>query len=370
MRKLVFALAVLFAAGAMAQSTDPMGNVWQRANFGNAEANYWVNQIGLTQDPEVIRDAVDHYYLNCAEGTPYRWGDGWLSKFVANLVALRGWKLRDKLDANLQAHLNDVLTDAVNENTFRLDSTCGLDQWNSCSEDFVSMLALTARVKNFYPAVVERVGKSHLSTLEQKYIDLVSSTANGWYSMVVEMTQDGEHAVMHNHGEQSAVYSGLLLIYFNQAIRAYSLAGNPEPVYYKRDWVIATIADTFKWLQSVSTSDGTSYLVSCMGYQGNLVSCADINVTNASPQVVPSGRLIRNLVVSGVLPASVFEEGKYYYDLFDTSRTAGNVGNRGRQDDWNVNNETFQIVWENAPRIIRRRLLPLSGGVKGPTVRP
>ena len=343
------------ALGTIAQSVDSLGNTWTRADFGSSEANYWVNEIGLTQDPAVIEDAVSHYYTQCLEGTSNRWGDGWLSKFVANLLAYRGWTLRDKLSADLQSRLNDVLADAVDERTFRIDTTCGLDSWNSCSEDFVSFLTLVSRVKNFYPAVVEKVGINYLNLLEQKYIGLVFSTANGWYSMVRENTLDGQHDLMHNHGQQSAVYTGILLVYFNQAIRAYSLAGNQVPAYYKQDWLIATIADTFAWLQTLSTSDGVQYLALCMNYQGNLESCADVKVTNAIPQVVPSGRLMQNLVNSGVLTPNVFKEGSYSFELFDTSYTAGNVWNKGRQDDWNISNEEFQIVWEM--HLIRRKLV-------------
>jgi hypothetical protein len=344
--------AIFIAIVAMAQDTDPMGNVWQRANFGNAEANYWVDQLGTTQDVAVIQDTLDHYYTQCPDGTTNSWGNGWLSKFVANLLAIRGWNLRSQLTENQENQLSSVLADAVNENTFRLDSRCGNDSWNSCSEDFVSFLSLISRVKNFYPEVVSRVGSQYLDLLEQKYLRLVFTTENGWYSLVSEQTLDGKHVIMRNHGEQSAVYSGLLLIYLNDGLSSYSLAGNRVPLWFQQDWLLSNIRNMFGWLQSVSTSDGSSFLNSCMNIQGNLVSCGDVSVTNAIPQVVPAGRLIHNLFGD-----NSFAAGTYEYRIFDTSYTAGNVWNHGRQADWNLDNREFSITW--APRTPRRHIRPI-----------
>ncbi len=352
-------LLVVTANVAMAQttstSTDPLGNVWNRATSGSGEANYWVDQLGFA-DVAAVQDALNHYYTQCPAGTSERWGDGWLSKFVANLLAIRGWNCWSQLDQQQQSQLVDVMSDAINESTFRLDQTCGLDSWNSCSEDFVSMLALVARVKNFYPQVVERVGINYLNNLEQKYLHLVFTTKNGYYSLVREQTLDGVHTLTHNHGEQSAVYSGALMMYTNLAIESYSLAGNRVPLYFISDnEVVSNIRDMFSWMQTLSTSDGTVFLNNCMNYQGNLVSCGDLTVTSAIPQVITPGRFIHNLFGDGG-----FSAGMYEYRLFDTSYTAGNVWNRGRQADWNLDNNEFTIQW--MPRVpekhLRARKLP------------
>ncbi len=330
---------------AQTTSTDPLGNTWTRANFGVGEANYWVDQLGFAGVAEV-QDALNHYYTQCDPGTSERWGDGWLSKFVANLLAVRGWNCWSQLSDQQQAQLVDVMTNAVDESTFRLDTSCGLDPWNSCSEDFVSFLSLISRVKNFYPQVVERVGANYLDLLEQKYLRLVFTTDNGYYSLVREQTLDGVHVLMHNHGEQSAVYSGAaVMVYTNLAIESYSLAGNRTPLYFQQQEVLNNIRDMFSWMQTLSTPDGTAFLNNCMNYQGNLVSCGDVNVTNAIPQVIPAGRLIHNLFGdSGFIP------GMYEYRLFDTSYTGGNLWNRGRQADWNLDNNEFTIHWVSAVR--------------------
>ena len=343
-------ILVATANVAVAQtSTDPLGNVWTRATFGSGEANYWVDRLGFASDPAVVQDALDHYYTQCPEGTTQRWGNGWLSKFVANLLAIRGWNLWSQLSSQQQSQLNDVLADAVNESTFRVDMTCGLDPWNSCSEDFVSFLSLVSRVKNFYPTVVARVGVNYLSLLEKKYFSLVFTTEDGYYSLVREETLDGVHVIMRNHKEQSAVYSGDLLNYTNLAIESYSLAGNRVPLIFQNQQILDNIKDMFSWLQSVSTTDGSQYLVSCMSYQGNLVSCGDVSVTNAIPQVIPAGRLIHNLFGD-----SGFTPGMYEYRLFDTSYSAGNMWNRGRQADYNLDNRESAINW--APRAPSKHL--------------
>lgn len=363
MKKNLFVLATMVllvatanVAVAQTTSTDPLGNVWTRATSGSGEANYWVDQLGFA-DVAAVQDALNHYYTQCPAGTSERWGDGWLSKFVANLLAVRGWNCWSQLDQQQQSQLVDVMSDAVNESTFRLDSSCGLDQWNSCSEDFVSFLSLISRVKNFYPQVVERVGANYLNNLEQKYLHLVFTTDDGYYSLVHEQTLDGVHTLMHNHGEQSAVYSGALLMYTNLAIESYSLAGNRVPLYFVSSEVVSNVRDMFSWMQTLSTSDGSAFLANCMNYQGNLVSCGDVTVTNAIPQVIPAGRFIHNLFGDGG-----FIAGMYEYRLFDTSYTAGNVWNRGRQADWNLDDNEFSISW--MPRAPSKHLQ----AVKLPTI--
>jgi len=367
MKKIIVVLAlVLFAAGAIAQqadvvladniSIDPLGNQWVRADVGAGEANYWIDQLGAIamgkmDGPATIQYTLDHYYTMAPEGVAYRWGNGWLSKFVANLLAVRGYELREQLTTEQNGQLNDVLTDAVRDDTFRLDTMCGVDWWNGCSEDFVSFLALIARVKNFYPEVVTRVGVDELNRLEQKYLFLTFSTVNGYYSLRYDTTEDGPHVVMRNHGVHNAVYSGLLLIYLNHALESYSRVGNPVPNYYKNPTILFAVADMFRWLQSVSTSDGLSYLVACRKVGGGVVSCSDQYTANAIPQIVPAGRLIANLFGDSL---NVFPEGKYQYRVFDTTYTGGNIQNCGRQSDYNLDNKEFQIKW--TPNIVRRHL--------------
>jgi len=356
-----------------ARDTDPLGNDWSshRESFGAGEANYWVDQLGSLRTESsgnlaVIQDALDRYYTQSPDGTPERWGNGWLSKFVASELAIRAHELRDKLSEEQKNKLYDVLADAVREETFKLDS-CGIEPGNSCSEDFISFLALISRVKNLYPEVVSRVGIDYLNKLEQKYIHLAFSGENGGYSLVREATEDGTHILMLNHGEQSAVYSGLLLIYLNHAIQAYPLAGKQVPNFYRDQWLKDSIKDMFSWLQSVSTSDGSSFLNACRSIDGSLKSCADVKITNAIPQVIPAGRLMANLVKSGIFKEEeIFPSDKYQYRLFDSSYSAGNMGNRGRQADFNLDNEEFDIVWEGTRRI-RRHLRPV-GGEENPEI--
>ena len=365
-------IIALFTITANAQtSTDPLGNTWNRVGFGADEANYWDNQLGgiVTggfNGTGTIQYALDNYYTVTPEGMPNRWGNGWVAKFIANLLAVRGYEFRSELSEAQQQQLEDVLVDAVNESTFVIDLDCGdanttLGKWNSCSEDFVSYLALVARVKNFYPNVVSRVGINELNRIEQKYLMLTFTVNNGYYSLVKDQTLDGEHVIMRNHRGQSAVYTGLLLIYLNHALESYSRVGNPVPYWYKDATFLNTISDMFKWLQSVSTSDGVSYLTSCRYYSGGLVSCNDQFTAAAIPQIIPSGRLIKNL-----FGETMFSADKYSFLLFDDTYSAGNM-NFGRKADYNFDNKEFSINWGGRP--IRRHLHgPSSRPMNGPLI--
>jgi len=343
---LVEVFAIAFATVANAQTTvDPLGNVWTRANSGAVEANYWVNQLGGIatgnfNGPTTIQYALDHYYTQSPEGTELQWGNGWLSKFIGSELAIRGFENWSQLTDSQKNKLEDVLADAVSEDTFRLDSDCGINPWNTCSEDFISFTALISRVKNFYPNVVSRVGVEELNRIEKKYLSLSFSISNGYYSLVREQTEDGVHVLARNHSGQSAVYTGVLLIYLNHAIEAYSRVGNPVPNWYKD--ITPTVLDIFRWLQSVSTPDDSYYLNNCLR-SGVLVSCGDIYTANAIPQVIPAGRLIHNLFGES---EGVFPFGKYSYRFFDADYTGGNISNFGRQADYNLDNKEFLFVWE------------------------
>jgi hypothetical protein len=329
-------------------SVDQLGNIWFRESGGAGEANYWVDQLGITKDPNKMVDAVNHYYKNCPKGTPMRWGDAWLSKFVASLLAIRSYEIWHNLNDITKQDIVRILVDAVDERTFRIDSSCGADPWNSCSEDFISFLVLVARVKNFFPQVVDIVGMDYINRLEIKYLGLSFSSENGYYSLVYDQTVDGNHFLMRNHGEQSAVYTGLLLIYMNLAMSAYQISQNPVPDYYRDPHLLDKIRDIFMWMQSVSTSDGSSFLFNCLNYQGNLVYCGDANVGNAIPRVIPAGRLIFN-----IFGDSFFNSNPgYNYRLFDSSYAAGNISNKGRQADYNLDNIEWEFVkWElKAPK--------------------
>ncbi|MCX7616106.1 MAG: hypothetical protein N2Z68_01805 [Patescibacteria group bacterium] len=345
--------------------TDPLGNNWERSLEGAVEANYWSNELGLTEEdlkkfednPEefgknyakTIQRALDSYYLIASPDAPYKWGNGWLSKFVASNLAINGYRFRDYLSSEQKEQLNTVLSDAVKLSTFRLDTTCGIDPWNSCSEDFVSFLALIARVKNFYPEVVSRVekelGEDYFINVEKKFLELTFTDENGFYSLVREETglQDGvSYVLARNHGEQSAVYSALLLIYLNHALASYPLSGNKIPSFYRESKVVENIKSLFSWLQEVSSPDGNSFLGACQAYGKEIVACNDSKVANAIPKVLPAGRLIRNLVAAGVLPKEVFKENKYHYLDFDSSYEGGNIKNKGRQEDYNLDNLMFE----------------------------
>ncbi len=330
----------------------------ERKTYGAAEANYWVDQLGLTKDTAVIQDAIDHYYLNCPAGTSDRWGDGWLNKFILNLFVKKSHELESQLTQQQKEQIDIILADAIREQTFFIDSTCGIDPGNSCSEDFVSYLDSISRIKNFFPGVVQKVGEKYVNDLEQKYLQLTFSTDYGNYSLVRENTLDGAHVLMHNHEGQNAVYTGLLLIYLNQALEAYNETNTPIPLIYRQDWLLNNIKDMFAWLQSVSTSDGESFLMACKGTDGNMDSCADIRTANAIPKVIPAGRIIHNFVSAKILSPDVFKKDCYDYRDFDLTYHGGNIDNRGRQEDYNVDNLEFTptFVQQEVTHIIRRHL--------------
>ncbi len=330
----------------------------ERKTYGAVEANYWVDQLGLAKDTAVIQDAIDHYYLNCPSGTQDRWGDGWLNKFILNLFVKKSHELADQLTQQQKEQISIILADAIREQTFFIDSTCGIDPGNSCSEDFVSYLTSISRIKNFFPEVVQKIGQKYVDDLEQKYLQLTFSTNYGYYSLVRENTLSGEHVLMHNHGGQNSVYTGLLLIYLNQALEAYNETNNPIPLIYKQDWLLNNIKDMFSWLQSVSTSDGESFLIACQGTDGNMKSCADIGTANAIPRVIPAGRIIHNLVSAKVLSPDVFKSDSYNYRDFDLTYHGGNIDNHGRQEDYNVDNLEFTptFVQQEINHVVRRHL--------------
>ena len=334
-------------------------NVIEQATYGNFEANYWIDQLGETKDVAVIQSTMDHYYLFCPQGTVNRWGDGWLNKFVLRLFVQRAYDLRDKLSSDQMNQLETILADAAREETFILDGKCGLNPGNSCSEDGISEVAAMSWLLNSFPKIAAKIGVDYLHNLQKKYLKLAFSTENGWYSLVKEETQDGVHIVVHNHDQQSAVYAGIIMIYLNLALEAYNESGNPVPSYYKEKWLIDNIVDMFRWQQSVSTTDGRSYLNACKGIDGSMQSCADINTTNAIPQVIPSGRLIHNLIEAGIIPPDAIKQDAYDFRLFDERYAApGNMSNRGRQADFNSDNGEFtpKFVEQEVARIVRRRL--------------
>lgn len=329
----------------------------ERKTYGATEANFWVDQLGLNKDPAVLQNAMDHYYLNCPEGTTDRWGDGWLNKFVLNDFMISAHNLRDQLSQSQEEQIETILADAVREETFFVDSTCGIDTGNSCSEDFISYLTIISKIKNWYPNVAQRVGIDYLNKLEQKYLKLTFTTENNFFSLVREQTEDGTHVLMHNHHGQNAVYSGVLMMYLNQAMSAYSQSGNKIPNWYNENWLKNNIKDMFGWIQSVSTSDGSSYLNACRGTDGNMYSCADVGTANAIPKVIPAGRLINNLISSGMLSADSMRSGDYDFRLFDETYHGGNIDNKGRQEDYNVSNsDNVTFVHDEVARVIRRHL--------------
>jgi len=340
-----------------ALESDPMGNVWRREGqaLGAKSANYWIDQLGFTEDPSVIQSVMDAYYLNCSEGTQNRWGTDWLNKFIVEELAFRAHKIKDKLTSEQKTQLHNILTNALDEKTFSVDDTCGIDPNNSCSEDFISFTSLASIVKNMYPEIVQSVGLNKLNALEKKYLHLTFTTENGSFSLSREETLDGLHTIVKNHSGQSAVYTGVLLIYLNHALGNYVSTGNQIPNYYRQPWLLNNIKDMFAWLQSVSTSDGNSYLTACANYRSGerqMESCGDIYTTNAIPRVIPAGRLINNLVESGILSPDVFSSGSYQYKDFDPNYNAGNMWNKGRKEAYNgEQNQIFKFVWENpSPR--------------------
>ena len=422
---------VTAVAVAMSDQNNDMG--WlKRANFGAAEANHYIDLIAKA-DVAALQYVMDKYYLfSSGEGT---WGNRWLAKFVAYDLATRGRELWSQLSDAQREQLNRIIEDAVDEGTFRVDMTCGIDYWNSCAEDFGSMNKLASEARRSFPEVVARVGNEQLLRLEEKYYRLEWSTKHGWYGLTIQQSPiDGNwYAMPNNHGYQSAVYAGINFTQIGNALYPYWLAGKPFPKFYRDPEVLANILSVFNWMQTTSTPDGQSFINGCLNVRGEVGPCNDPDVSNAVPRFIPAGRVVRIL-----LGEKAFRPDLYDFLQFDPSWDGGNCWNMGRKlqfgvrnPDWmnlrilavspsltvgwdtqtdaasydiwgpegkitstvkntytfeNIPAGTFQfgviVVGSDqrvksvgfssveVPHIIRRRLLPLSGGVKGPTVQP
>jgi len=423
---------VTAVAVAMSDQNNDMS--WlKRADFGAAEANDYIDLIAKA-DVTALQYVMDKYYLfSSGEGT---WGNGWLSKFVAYDLGERGRELYSQLSAPQREQLNRIVEDAVDEETFRVDMTCGVDYWNSCAEDFGSMNKLASEARKSFPEVVARVGNEQLLRLEEKYYKLAWSTKHGSYALTVQRSPiDGNwYAMPNNHGDQSAVYALINFTQIGNALYPYWLAGKPIPEFYRDPEVLANIRSVFSWLQMTSTPDGQSFINGCLNVRGEVGPCNDPDVSNAIPRFIPGGRGVEILL----LGKEAFRPDLYDFRQFDSSWDGGNCGNMGRKLQFGVRNPDWMdlrvlavapaltIGWDvqadavrydiwgpegkiastvettytfgsvpggtfqfgvvvvgsdqrvkgvgfssvEIPRIIRRRLPPLSEWVKGPTVRP
>ena len=364
-RTLALALAVLFAPGAAGQQNasgivgfldradaPPLEAVaadlqteegWlQRADFGSVEANHYINLLANADVP-TLQYVADKYYLSSTgDGT---WGDGWLSKFVVFDLGMRAHELEGQLSDTLKEQLNRIMEDATSEATFRVDMSCGKDVWNSCSEDFGSMLKTVAMVRQLFPDVVARVGDELLLRLEEKYFRLAFSTEHGFYALTVQLSPiDGNrYVMMNNHGDQSAVYGGILLTELANALYAYWLSGNPLPVFYSDPTVLANIRSLFSWLQLAATPDGQSFLNGCLNVRGEAGPCNDPDVSNAIPRFIPAGRVARILLGEGA-----FRPDLYDFQSFDPTYDAGNCWNLGRKLQFGVRNPAWVTVRASA----------------------
>ncbi len=320
-----------------AAPADGQGDMsWlRRAGSGAAEANYYINVLA-TADVATLQYVADKYCLfSSGEGT---WGNGWLSKFVVYDLGMRAVELRSQLPAALADQIDRIMEDAVDETTLRVDTSCGIDPWNSCSEDFGSMLKTVAMVRQLFPEVVARVGDGTLRLLEEKYLRLAFSTELGPYALTVQTSPaDGDlHVMMNNHGGQSAVYGGILLIELANALYPYWLAGNPPPACYRDPALLAAVESLFAWIQLTATPDGSSYLRSCLDARGEVGPCDDPGVSSAIPRFIPAGR-----VVMVLLGEAAFRPGLYDFRSFDPTYSAGNCWNEGRRVQYDAHNSDW-----------------------------
>lgn len=353
MKKIV--VVVLFTLLAVASASAQEIN--NRAPFGAGEANSYIPLLANSDVP-TFQWVMDRYYLFYHGAGA--WGNGWLAKFISYPLAVRGYELREELSPEQKARLETILADAVREETFFVSTACGIDPFDSCSEDFISMLATIAAVKNLYPAVADRVGREALTYRERKYLRLTFSVENGWYSLQRRISAvDGSPRVMMlNHGEENVVYSGLLMVHLNNALYTYALAGNEVPSYYRESWLADNVRSMFEWTQSVATTDGYSYLRGCRTNQGNVELCGDIHISNRVPRNIPAGRLLVNLL--GDAPED------FSFRPFDASGL--DEGRVVYYDDWNGE---FLLTFQEprSPRAPRKKSPPPSapslGGAKG-----
>ncbi|HVN76057.1 MAG TPA: hypothetical protein VMT19_07045 [Thermoanaerobaculaceae bacterium] len=322
-----------------ATAGEPGDMSWlQRTGSGAAEANYYIDLLA-DADVAALQYVADRYYLfSAGDGT---WGNGWLSKFVVYDLGVRAFELRSQLPGALAEQIDRIMEDAVDERTFRVDTSCGIDPWNSCSEDFGSMLKAVATVRQLFPNVVARVGDGALRLLEEEYFRLAFSTEAGTYALTVQTSPiDGNaYVMMNNHGGQSAVYGGVLLIELANAFYAYWLAGTPLPEFYRDPAVLATIASLFGWLQLTATPDGRSYVNGCLDARGEIGPCDDPGVSSAIPRFIPAGRVARVLLGEGA-----FLPGRYDFRAFDPTYGAGNCWNRGRRLQYGARNPDWVPV--------------------------
>jgi hypothetical protein len=364
-RTLALALAALFASGAAGQQSasgivgfldradaPPLEAVaaemqteesWlRRADFGSIEANDYIHLLADADVPTLQYVADKYYLFSSGEGS---WGDGWLSKFVVYDLGMRAYELGNRLSDGLREQVNRIMADAVSDATFRVDLSCGLDVWNSCSEDFGSMLKTVAMVRQLFPEVVARVGDEPLLRLEEKYFRLAFSTEHGFYALTIQLSPiDGNrYVMMNNHGDQSAVYGGILLTELANALYVYWVAGRPLPAFYSDKGVLANIRSLFSWLQLTATPDGQSFLNACLNVRGDVGPCNDPHVSNATPRFVPAGRAVRIL-----LGEAAFRPDLYDFQSFDATYDAGNCWNRGRKVQFDARNPAWVSVRESA----------------------
>lgn len=299
---------------------DPLGNEWRRAE-GKVEVNWYIQELALAkrEDTSMIQYALDHYS---------EWKNQWLSSYIAWLLGRRAQELENQLSESQKEQLTNVAVDFFREENFRLDKTCGIDPWNSCSEDFIgNAMKYSLRSLKIFEEAVRIVGGEKLKNLEEKYLKLALTDKNGNFSLVRQISPiDGkEHLVVLNHGMQNPPYAAKILIHLNNAFATHFEGGHLPPDFYYKSEIISNIKELFEWLQITTLPDGSAFLPSgCLNYKGENGPCNDPGFSESVPLFLPAGRIIENLFGKIETNGWSFLEG-------DPTYNGGDSWNQGRK---------------------------------------
>lgn len=304
------------------KNADPLGNNWERAD-GKTEVNWYIHELAKSNDFSMIQYTLDHYD---------EWRHQWLSQYIAWLLGRRAHEFRGELTETQKEQLTKIAVDFFAERNFRLEKTCGIDPWNSCSEDFIgqAMKYSLRSLEIFKDAVELSGGQKRLADLEHKYLFLAFTSKNGNFSLVRQVSpiDEKEHLVFLNHGMQNPPYAAKLLIHLNNAIATHLEGGQPIPeFYYKDPEIVSGIKEIFDWLQISALPDGSAFLANgCANFRGENGPCNDPGFSESIPLFVPGGRAAEILFGS-----NIFREGSWPFLEGDPSWNGGDSSNEGRK---------------------------------------
>lgn len=301
---------------------DPLGNQWERAE-GETEVNWYIHELAKAKDTSIIQYTLDHYG---------EWKHQWLSQYIAWFLGRRAYEFKDELTPAQKEQLTEIAADFFKEENLRLEKTCGIDPWNSCSEDFIgqAMKYSLRSLEIFKDAVQLAGGEKKLAELERKYILLSFTDENGNFSLVRQVSpiDNKEHLLLLNHGMQNPPYAAKLLIHLNNALQTHLEGGRPIPdFYYKDPKITSGIKEIFEWLQISALPDGSAFLpTGCLNFRGENGACNDPGFSESIPLFVPGGRVVEIL-----FGRKIFKEGAWPFLEGDSSWNGGDSSNEGRK---------------------------------------